>query len=134
MVTLETLIEAARQAKERAYAPYSGYSVGAALETEDGSVFAGCNVENAAYPQSMCAERVAILKAVSEGHRRVRRIVVVTDDGGTPCGGCRSVLAEFGTPETEIITVDRHGCRHHYTLGLLLPEAFELQHKKPRAD
>ncbi len=132
MSTLEALLKAAHQAQKRAYVPYSDYPVGAALETDDGHIFTGCNVENAAYPQSMCAERVAVFKAVSEGHRAIRRLVVVTEDGGTPCGGCRSVLAEFGDPETEVITVDRHGHQRRYTLGQLLPKAFEFQHR-PRA-
>ncbi len=123
---LSALFEAARLARERAYAPYSGYAVGAAVETEEGRIYSGCNVENAAFPQSLCAERVAVAKAVSEGHRRVRRLLVLTEDGGTPCGGCRSVVAEFGSPETEIIVVNVEGHWRQYRLEELLPVAFEM--------
>jgi len=83
----ETLIQQAREARELAYAPYSHYRVGAAVLTADGQVYSGSNVENAAYPSSLCAERVAIFKAVSEGHRRIDAIAVVTKNGGSPCGG-----------------------------------------------
>ncbi len=92
----QALIDLANVARQRAYAPYSNYPVGAALRTKTGRIFTGVNVENAAFPQTMCAERVAIFKAVSEGEREFEVISVVTDNGGSPCGGCRQVMAEFG--------------------------------------
>ena len=96
--TLDKLIESARAARTWAYTPYSHYAVGAALLTESGKIYEGVNIENAAYPTSICAERVAVFKAVSEGERDFSAIVVMTDNGGTPCGSCRQVLAEFGPP------------------------------------
>ena len=91
----QQLVEAACQARRWAYAPYSKYTVGAALLTSSGKIYDGANVENAAYPTTMCAERVAVFKAVSEGERTFQAIVVATENGGTPCGSCRQVLAEF---------------------------------------
>ena len=90
----ENLIRMAKEARELAYAPYSRYRVGAAVLTADGQVYTGSNVENAAYPSSLCAERVAIFKAVSEGHRKLDAVAVVTKNGGSPCGGCRQVMGE----------------------------------------
>ncbi|HKY56252.1 MAG TPA: cytidine deaminase, partial [Anaerolineales bacterium] len=92
----QSLIDLANTARQRAYAPYSKYPVGAALRTRSGRIFTGVNIENAAYPHTMCAERVAIFKAVSEGEKEFEIISVVTDNGGSPCGGCRQVMAEFG--------------------------------------
>src|SRR5258706_9464678 len=92
----QSLIDLANEARRRAYAPYSNYAVGAALRTKSGRLFTGVNVENAAYPHTMCAERVAIFKAVSEGEKDFEVIAVVTNNGGSPCGGCRQVLAGFG--------------------------------------
>jgi cytidine deaminase len=92
----QSLIDLANEARRRAYAPYSKYPVGAALRTKSGRLYTGVNVENAAYPQTMCAERVAIFKAVSEGETEFEVIAVATDNGGSPCGGCRQVMAEFG--------------------------------------
>lgn len=118
------LIEKAQQARQRAYAPYSNYRVGAALLTSSGDVFSGANVENAAYPTSMCAERVAIFKAVSEGQRQFQAIAVVTENGGSPCGSCRQVLAEFGL-ETLVLIADAQGrVVQEMTVGELLPGAF----------
>lgn len=90
------LIQSALEARQWAYAPYSHYKVGAALLTSSGRVYDGVNVENAAYPTSVCAERVAIFKAVSEGEREFSALAVVTSNGGSPCGACRQVLSEFG--------------------------------------
>src|SRR5512143_647488 len=102
------LIELAQESRQRAYAPYSNYRVGAALVTSSGKFFTGCNVESAAYPTSMCAERVAVFKAVSEGEREFAAIAVVTSNGGTPCGACRQVLAEFGL-DTVVLIADTEG-------------------------
>src|SRR5258706_5539359 len=90
----QSLVDLANEARRRAYAPYSNYPVGAALRTKSGRVFTGVNVENAAYPSGMCAERVAVFKAVSEGEREFDAISVVTPGGGSPCGGCLQLLAE----------------------------------------
>lgn len=124
------LIELARQAREHAYAPYSGYRVGAALVTPSGKYFTGCNVENAAYPTGTCAERVAVFKAVSEGEQEFAAIAVVTDNGGTPCGACRQVMAEFGL-DTLVIIADTHGkVKQETTLEILLPGAFGPENLK----
>jgi cytidine deaminase len=118
------LLDLANEARRRAYAPYSGYKVGSALRTKSGRVFTGVNVESAAYPMTMCAERVAVYKAVSEGEREFEAISVVTDNGGTPCGGCRQVLAEFGL-ETIVLIGDGNGkLVQETTVGELLPGAF----------
>ncbi len=118
------LLELANEARRRAYAPYSGYKVGSALRTKSGRIFTGVNVELAAYPQTMCAERVAVYKAVSEGEREFEVISVVTDNGGTPCGGCRQVLAEFGL-DTIVLIGDGNGkLLQETTVGKLLPGAF----------
>ena len=118
------LIALANEARRRAYAPYSHYHVGAALRTKSGRIFTGCNVESAAYPTSMCAERVAVFKAVSEGEREFEVIAVATTNGGTPCGGCRQVLAEFGL-DTIVLIADEHGKLVQETsVAGLLPGAF----------
>jgi cytidine deaminase len=118
------LIQAAIQARQKAYAPYSKYQVGAALLTTQGNIFLGANIENAAYPTCMCAERVAVFKAVSEGESDFTAIAVVTVNGGTPCGACRQVLAEFGL-ETIVIVADTEGnLRQETRLADLLPGAF----------
>jgi cytidine deaminase len=120
----QELIDLANTARQRAYAPYSNYRVGAALRTKGGRVFAGVNIENAAYPHTMCAERVAIFKAVSEGEKDFEVISVVTDNGGSPCGGCRQVLAEFGL-DTLVLLADGAGnLVKELTVRELLPEAF----------
>ncbi|MDF1499044.1 MAG: cytidine deaminase [Anaerolineales bacterium] len=118
------LIERAQGVRSNAYAPYSEYAVGAALLTNTGKIFTGVNVENASYPLSMCAERNSIFKAVSEGERQFDMIVVATHNGGSPCGACRQVLAEFGL-ETRVMTVDADGeVVLDMTVRELLPEAF----------
>jgi cytidine deaminase len=119
-----SLIDLAGEARRRAYAPYSNYFVGAAVRTRSGRIFTGCNVESAAYPTGMCAERVAIFKAVSEGEREFDVIAVVTSNGGSPCGGCRQVMAEFGL-ETVVLIADGEGrLVEEITVGGLLPGAF----------
>ena len=121
---LAALIEEAIQARSRSYAPYSNYQVGAAVLTASGKVFTGANVENAAYPASMCAERVAIFKAVSEGEKNFTAIAVVTSNAGMPCGGCRQVMAEFGLDTLVLIADDRGNIVRKLTVRELLPGAF----------
>jgi len=126
----QALIDVANTARQRAYAPYSNYPVGAALRTKTGRIFTGANVENAAYPQTMCAERVAVFKAVSEGEKEFELISVVTDNGGSPCGGCRQVLAEFGL-DTIVLMADRNGkLIKETTVRELLPDAFTPEQLK----
>jgi cytidine deaminase len=120
----QTLIQAAREARKWAYAPYSNYPVGAAILTTSGRIYDGVNVENAAYPTGMCAERVAVFKAVSEGERRFLAVAVVTSNGGSPCGSCRQVLSEFGL-ETQVLLADANGgLIQEVSLAELLPGAF----------
>ncbi len=124
----KTLINQAVEIRKRAYVPYSNYPVGAAVRTKSGKVFTGVNIENAAYPQTMCAERVAIFKAVSEGESEFDVIAVVTNNGGSPCGGCRQVMAEFGL-DTVVLIADGDGNLHkELTVADLLPEAFTPKH------
>jgi cytidine deaminase len=128
---LAALADAARAARTRAHAPYSCYRVGAALLDEHGGVHSGCNVENAAYPQSLCAEAVALGALVAAGGKRVRAAVVAGGAGGdavVPCGGCRQKLAEFADPYAPVIAVDDAGVRARHTLGDLLPFAFGPAH------
>jgi len=121
----QNLIKQAMTAREKAYAPYSQYTVGTAVLTADGHVFTGCNVENAAYPSSMCGERVAIFKAVSEGHRNIVAIAIVTRNAGSPCGGCRQVMREFGSEEMLVLMADANGnLIDEKSLGELLPRSF----------
>jgi len=108
---LSTLIKDAVDAAGRAYAPYSHYHVGAALRTAAGVVYSGCNIENAAYPATICAERVALVKAVSEGERAFDTIVVATNNAGSPCGVCRQMLYEFA-PSLRVLLVDFEGKIH----------------------
>jgi cytidine deaminase len=119
-----SLIDLANQARQHAYAPYSNYPVGAALRTKSGKIFTGVNVENAAYPASMCAERTAIFNAVSEGERAFDAIAVATDNGGSPCGSCRQVLAEFGQDITVLIANGAGELVQETTVRDLLPGAF----------
>jgi len=127
------LIEAAAQARGWAYAPYSKYTVGAALLTASGKIYEGVNIENAAFPTTICAERVAVFKAVSEGEREFQAIAVVTSKGGTPCGSCRQVLAEFGL-DTLVIMADAQGeITWEAPLSELLPGAFTPKDLLPDA-
>lgn len=126
--TREELIHLAIEARKRAYAPYSNYPVGAALLCASGKIFTGVNVENAAYPTTICAERVAVFKAVSEGERKFVAIAVVTANGGSPCGSCRQVLAEFGL-ETRVLIADSQGrVVQDVDVAGLLPGAFRPEH------
>lgn len=120
----EQLIESALRARRWAYVPYSHYPVGAALLTTSGKIYDGVNIENAAYPTGICAERVAVFKAVSEGEREFVAIAVVTDNGGTPCGACRQVLSEFGLDTQVIIADDAGKVLQQLSVGDLLPGAF----------
>lgn len=120
----QKLVDQAVSARQWAYVPYSNYAVGAALLTASGRIYDGVNIENAAYPVTVCAERVAVFKAVSEGERQFEAIAVVTSNGGTPCGSCRQVLSEFGL-DTLVIIADETGAVHQeLTVGQLLPGAF----------
>jgi cytidine deaminase len=119
----EGLVQQAAAARPQAYAPYSGYDVGAALLTASGRVYTGCNVENAVYPLAMCAERVAVFEAVCHGERDFEAIAVVTENGGAPCGSCRQVLREFGE-RTVVLIADAQGNCRETTVGELLPDSF----------
>lgn len=120
---VKVLLVRAKAAREYAYTPYSKYKVGAALLTADGTIYTGCNIENASFTPSVCGERTAIFKAVSEGVREFRAIAVVTSDGGTPCGVCRQVMREFA-PTMTIIVGDIDGNYNIYTFNDLLPHSF----------
>jgi cytidine deaminase len=123
-----TLIAAARAARELAFAPYSRFKVGAALETADGTIVTGCNIENSTYGLTICAERVAVFKAVSEGHRDFRRIAVVADtaDPTPPCGPCRQILWEF-CGDIEVILANLTSDMGHHQLHDLLPLPFDAR-------
>jgi len=118
------LIKMALDAGQNAYAPYSDYPVGAALLAKSGQIYTGINIENAAYPTSICAERVALFKAVSEGEREFVAIAVVTLNGGTPCGSCRQVLSEFGLDMLVLIADENLQLLSEVLLADLLPGAF----------
>lgn len=123
---LDRLFEAARAARRHAYAPYSGYAVGAALRTASGRIFSGCNVENAAYPVGLCAEAGAIAAMIAAGEREISAIAIVADGGAsvTPCGACRQRLREFGRPDLLVHAGDSERILARYTLDALLPHAF----------
>lgn len=123
----EELIAVALQVRQRAYAPYSHYLVGAALLTRDGNVMVGCNVENAAYPSTICAERVALTAAVAQGWRDFVAMAVATSNGGSPCGACRQVMAELG-PNMQVYIADAQGNYRTTTVGDLLPDYFGPEH------
>jgi len=126
---IQTLLDQAIEARKKAYAPYSKFQVGAALLTKDKQVFLGCNIENASYGLTNCAERTAIFKAVSEGEKEIEAIVVVGDTEGpiAPCGACRQVMAEFCDKDTKIILANLNGATAETTIDELLPGAFSLK-------
>ena len=119
------LIETARHYLKNSYSPYSNYPVGAAVLAEDGLVYGGTNIENSAHPSGLCAERVAINKAISEGNRRILAVAVVTRNAGAPCGACRQVMREFSSLDTPVILATiENGGEEEFTLGDLLPRSF----------
>ncbi|CTQ65255.1 cytidine deaminase [Roseibium alexandrii] len=131
MSDLDKLFEAAKAVREKAYAPYSNFLVGAAFRTPDGAIFTGCNVENASYPVSVCAEGGAASAMIAAGYREIEEAVVIGDAAlCTPCGMCRQRFAEFGTENLVVHVADLDGIRRSFTLDELLPAAFELEDKK----
>jgi cytidine deaminase len=121
---INRLVAAASVAREQAYAPYSHMTVGAAVRGAPGEVYTGCNVENASYGLTICAERNAVAQAVAQGARQIEAIAVVSEEGVSPCGACRQVLMEFN-PDMLVITADAKGQRKMYRLSELLPQAFD---------
>lgn len=126
----DDLVAAAVAIRERAYAPYSGYKVGAAIRAANGKIYTGVNVENAAYPEGVCAEAGAISAMIADGETKVTEVAVAANPGDTvtPCGGCRQKLREFAKPETKIYGCDPEGIREVFTLTGLLPHAFGPDH------
>jgi cytidine deaminase len=120
------LVEAALAARERAYAPYSGFTVGAAVRAGSGMIYSGCNVENGSYGLSMCAERVAIFTAIANGEREISALAVASGSGATPCGACRQALSEFAVcpEEVAVVVANGQGEERSYTLEQLLPAPF----------
>ena len=135
-MTNEELCALAVKAMENAYVPYSGYKVGAALLTKSGKIYTGCNIENASYSPTVCAERTAIFKAVSEGEREFLKIAVAGGKNGVitgefpPCGVCRQVMAEFCIPDFKILIVGGENSFNEYTLSDILPFSFNPEHVK----
>jgi len=127
---MSELFEKARAVREYAYAPYSQFKVGAAIRSASGKIFIGCNVENAAYPEGVCAEAGAISAMIAGGETKISEICIVADTSQpiAPCGGCRQKLAEFSTPETEVILAASKGEVTRRTVGDLLPESFGPAH------
>ena len=123
---MEKLLQLAKQAREHAHVPYSKFPVGAAVLTKDGTVYQGCNIENASFGLTNCAERTAVFKAVSEGDKEFQTIVVTADTEGpvSPCGACRQVLVEFCEPEMPVVLTNKKGDIKETTVSELLPGAF----------
>lgn len=124
------LRELAIEAGQNSYSPYSKAKVGSALITSSGKYYSGCNIENSSYGGTVCAERVAIWKAVSSGEKKVKKIYIYTEQGWPPCGLCLQVLSEFGSPETEVIIGNAQGREDTSTLKELFPKAFTSAHLK----
>ncbi|MEL7626798.1 MAG: cytidine deaminase [Anaerolineaceae bacterium] len=121
----QDLVEKAQLYQKRAYSPYSHYAVGAAVLAEDGQIYGGANIENSAYPSGLCAERVAIFKAISEGNRHIQAIAIVTSNGGSPCGACRQVMREFADLDMPVILADSEGeIVFESTMEGVLPRSF----------
>jgi len=122
----EKLIQAAQSAMKNAYAPYSNFSVGAAVQTDKGNIYSGCNVENAAYPIGHCAEASAISAMISAGEQTIVAVAVAGKGEAlcTPCGGCRQRIREFASDEANVLVCDEHSVRHETTIGKLLPLSF----------
>ncbi len=133
MSDLENMIDLAAAARENAHAPYSGFRVGACLKAADGRLFAGCNVENVAYPQGLCAEAAALGALVAAGGREIVAVVVLAEGEAlcTPCGGCRQKLAEFAGADTPVHVAGPAGLRASFTLGELLPQTFTFERARP---
>ncbi|MBI5035032.1 MAG: cytidine deaminase [Chloroflexi bacterium] len=130
-IDLENLVAQARVARKNAYVPYSHYKVGAAVLTKSGKVYTGCNVENAAYPSGLCAERVAIFKAASEGEREMVALAVVTSNLGSPCGSCRQVFSEFADDDAIVVLAAAQGNRRkQFSMAEVLPDRFGPRHLK----
>lgn len=127
---MSELFENARSVRENAYAPYSQFKVGAALRSSNGGVFVGCNVENAAYPEGVCAEAGAISAMIAAGENKILEICIVADSTQpiAPCGGCRQKIVEFSNPETVVVLADLHGGHIQRTVGELLPDYFGPEH------
>ncbi|CAN5491287.1 cytidine deaminase [soil metagenome] len=130
-VSDEELIKAATEVRENAYAPFSNFRVGSALETEDGEIISGCNVESASYGLTVCAERVAVWKAISQGQRKIKRIAVVADTEALtpPCGVCRQIIWEFGG-DIPVVMANLHGNVETVQMKDLLPRAFDTKFLK----
>jgi cytidine deaminase len=124
----QALFDAAAAAQNRAHAPYSDFQVGAAIRTPDGSVYAGCNIENKAYPEGWCAETSAISHMIAAGHSEIKEILVIspTEKEATPCGGCRQRIAEFGGPDTVVYLANKSQILRQTSLKALLPDSFDF--------
>ncbi len=124
----DDLFIAARNAMANSHSPYSNFPVGAALRTKSGKIYAGCNIENASYPEGWCAETSAIAHMVTAGEKEIAEILVTAlkKDGATPCGGCRQRLVEFAKPDTPVHLCDQNGINKTVSLGDLLPASFDL--------
>ena len=127
---MSDLFEKAQTVRDNAHAPYSGFKVGAALRTGNGKTFLGCNVENAAYPQGICAEACAIAAMIAAGEKEISEICIVADSPSpvSPCGGCRQKLAEFSTSSTKVHLANLKGILASHSLGELLPHSFSSDH------
>lgn len=131
-MNMEQLMEQSKIAREKAYVPYSKFKVGAALLAEDGTVYGGCNIENAGYSMTNCAERTAFFKAVSEGNMKFKALAVVADTPGpcSPCGACRQVMSEFCAPDMPVYLTNMNGDVQQTTVGELIPGAFNTEDMK----
>lgn len=127
-IDLKTLRNRAIEASNESHSPYSNAKVGSALITTDGKLFGGCNIENSSFGGTVCAERVAIWKAVSEGHKQLKKIYVYTEAGWPPCGLCRQVMSEFAATDLEVIIGDAKGNEQIWKFNDLLPLAFTPEH------